>query len=799
MLMKSKKLQLILLSLSIPLFSFGQEECDKPSDLEKVSKFVLDYKCANDELDNIFAADNLSRLDILCDNCKYSELDKTGNLAVLQGNALDTELKKNYAKSLLNEVRKNLANQVTELVQLRATNFSFDTKDVIGSCDLSKMAQLKCGKNGLTIDALLEKTLGPNNGLAQIQAQLANEIYNQLNPNSSKPGFFTRSNEKSCLSDHDYRKANESYTVSLIDKDFISKIKEYVSKNKVDFTKDPVVQIRDGLGRKDQKKLDKLKTHPFFKTILSSQKSFDRYFDNVKATSTTEELQDLLFNPDTSKELIGRIQNNCETISQKLKKSFCSEEFAQANISSIDPKAFPLMSEKDPFSLSQETDKNLALFCHGRKNKDPKALNYSDNRSDLTKHLPEDAKNLPYGNFVDNWYRDNTDSPKILVCTAANENPCTGKEEICKIADFFKNSKIPNSPESKLIASRNDSINAVLGSFVGTNPSVDKATKSYLIAQGIIPDDNGYIAQPTEDQKPQSPSSFAASQKQFASQNPKYSYNPPSKNGGTQTPPPAGQNNVPGFNPKTNTTNVGSKIGQNDQPDENNPFATDDLMQTKNGIINRLGKQIGARPRVAKDLSEISETATRKPLKSSRTQGMYRAGVSNSGTGPFNNINLIPEENRSKLTEGPKKKDEFNEAKQMMGQNRQPASDAGVATGGQSSGPSSSPNSPVVSVAANGDNVITLDTTSKDFEVSELVKQLKEKLNAEQLQIILESDKKIKVLVNGKEIILTPTPSGYLADSKEASLKKYLEAITAFFSEQLKDVARVDDLKKVFK
>ncbi len=809
--MNYHKIFILSLFLSLgPGMVMGAENCVSDAPLFELMSKIKGCSAANSE-DDILTAIGGDEASVVsfCESCKGLSPNEKGDWVPSSEKTLNQEYKKTFARSIMGELRKNLAGHLKRLMTLRTTTLEFDATTAIADCNVSSIATHTCeGDRKNTVGKILKEVLGDEDSIQSIQREVAHEIYNMANNDPKMPALFPREPNTCGISDKEFLLGRVKTWEDSFSLDIVEKIKEkFDSKELIwDDSKDVSSLITSStIGRANVQKFKSALKHPLIAQIFSKKSSFEGYFKNLKLTGSSEEKQnkilDSLYQKQLSGEAISKISGSCKESFAKIKKTLCSDDFKKGNVNFSQPETADLALNKFPFR-NENKQKNIELYCHGALKKQLNPITLGEINQITSAHLETNLKAETFQVMATENFQASIARPKEKICESINSGACSEDDESCKILAFSKNAKISGSPEEKLLSKHNSNIDKILGAFVGKSPTDDKKAKSYLIAQGIIPDDNGKIAQASEDQKPQSPSSFAAAQKEFAAQNPKYSYTAPSKNSGAQTTlPPSAQNNPIGFNPKSTTGNVGSKMDQNHRPDDTHHlFQNDGLIDTKNGILNRLSKQIGSSPRVAKDIANVTETTLRQPSKKGSDRGVYRTGETTPTTNsdPVN-TNFIPKENRSKLTEGPKKKDEFNEAKQMMGQNRQPAIDAGVATGGQSSSSSSSPNSPVVSVATNGDNVITLDTASKDLEVNELVKQLKEKINTEQLQVILESDKKIKVLVNGKEIILTPISTGYLADCKESSLKKYLEAITAFFTEQLKDVARAEDLNKVFK
>lgn len=795
---------LIFSFLVLSHLSFAEEECAPNATLSnfanKISKGCSQNK-DEEELTEVLATPE--EAETLCSNCKPLIQDDNGNLVSPSDRKMETDYKKAFSKALLNEIRKNIAGHLKSLMALRTSTLEFDPASAISDCNLSSLGSHTCGgKKGPTLNELLKETLGTEDSIGKIQAEIGNEIYNIANNSTEKPALFHRENSNSCgMTDNQFFQAKMKFWENSFNLDIVIKIKDHIANNQlnIDDKTDIASKMKSIIGRSHSAAFTQALNHPLIAEIFRNKTNLEKYFSNLKLTGDKVkdqgEILDQIYKSELSKSYAANISKSCKQTLSKIKETICSNDFKSGNISFSQPEYLEIATESMPLS-SANKEANLSLYCHGINKKRSKPLSLSSINNVTSEGLDDKFKKAHFSKISKKDFEGTVSIPKEDMCSVMEESPCTKSNEICNSIEFIKNSKIANSPESKLLDKRNSNVDKILSAFVGTKPAVTKDAEKYLIAQGIIPGPDGQIAQPTEDQKPQSPSSFAASQKQFASQNPKYSYNPPANGGTTPTTQP-GQNGAPGFNSQKST---GSKIGQHDFAEENpTQFQNDGLADTKNGILNRLGKQFGPRPKVAKDLPEFSEKTKSSSSRMARNRGGHSVGGSVPQSAPVIDNSFIPEEEKSKLTEGPKKKDELNEAKQMMGNNRQPAGDTGGATGGMTGSSSNPSGTPVVSVASNGDNVITLDSVSKDTEASELVKQLKERINAEQLQVILESDKKIKVLVNGKEIILTPTPTGYLADCKEASLKKYLEAITAFFSEQLKGIARVDDLKKVFK
>jgi hypothetical protein len=803
--MQAKSLKLyVCLTLLVCTTAFSAEECLDKTSLSSFAK-DLNTSCTRGKTEDeiLDALPNDEELQSICSGCSLLVADNKGSFVPPTSAKLDIENQKAFAKSALNEIRKNLLHHLESLMTLRTSSVDFNPTEALSKCNVSEIGTHTCGgKKGPTINDILKDVLGEEDSIANIQGQIGNEIYNLAN-NAKEPALFNRASTNSCgITDSQFTYGKLKSWESDLTIEIISKFQEQLKTLKDNESLESQITSQT-IGRSNVGKFKSALNHPLIAEIFRNKANLEKYLKKIKLTGDAQkdqgQISDIIYDKDFSASFAANISKSCETSFNKIKEVFCSEDFKKANVSFASPDTVEIATQDRPFHTEQK-EKNLALYCHGYSKKDSKPLTLKSLKDITSAGVDSKYQNKHFEVLSNEHYLQKFHARKEDLCADLEKSPCTKDPISCKSIAFINNSKIPGSPEEKLFKKHNTNVDKILSAFVGTKPPVTNDAQAYLIAQGIIPGPNGEITQPTNDQKPQSPSSFAAAQKQFASENPKYTYNPPAKNGTAPIQPQGGQNNAPGFNPQSTTGNVSSKVGQNDQPDENPyPIANDELIDTKKNILNRLGKQFGPRPKVAKDISEISEPTKRKSLKTSGNRVTYPSGSVAPHSDPDFNNHIIPEEYKSQLTEAPKKKDEFNEAKQMMGNNRQPANENGGATGGGAGAPSLSSTTPTVSVAPNGDNVITLKTNDPSLEASELVKQLKAKINAEQLQVILESDKKIKVLVNGKEIILTPTSTGYLVDCKDESLKKYLEAITAFFMEQLKGVARVDDLNKFFR
>lgn len=777
----------IILSLLASLGVSAQENCEK-TDLEKVSSFVSGNCSARsiDEARQIVMNDE-TEVDSLCEGCKLALPDENGQIALASKKHLDALVKKSFAESAISEVRKSLSNNLMDLLKIRSHQFAADPSTIAKSCSISDWAQTECHE-GKTLGDVLDSSTGENKILSQIQTQLAKEIYNNLNTSPKSGSLFVRGTQEMCLSDQEFQLATNQYQNSLITKELVLLVqKEANHSPAIDFSKDIISQLEEKLDRKTIKTLKKLQENPFFRQAMASKAGFENFFMATHPTDDQAKILDRLYNNKAAAEIAGRINKNCSTIKDTLVKSFCNKDFAKANITNKNPRmiawAFPL-SSTDHAAFN----KQIASYCRTRENENKDAIRYDSLNELLSKDLPSEMKGIHFETASDTYYHDKITTPKKLVCDSLRQDPCAGKEETCSIVAFYKNSKLPNSPESKLIASRNAEVNTILRSFTGLKPNVDEETRKFLVMQGILPDTDGSITEPTEDQKPQSPSSYAAAQKQFASSNPKYSYS----GNKSATQAPQGQPKQPTeFEAKSS---VGHAVGPSEKidPDTHQEEGAEySVNETKGNILKRLAKQMGkANPKTTESASGGQAMEKSKRQTGTTHLANSQEPMDSQALNPGFEFQSNPSGHVSKLSEAPKKKDELNEAKQMMGANRSPAS-AGTTAEGQVTNTDKSRINLKQSPTGEAVIEVTLDEALKPTEMEAELLRL---LNAQKLNIAVDEDKKITVLVNGKKVILTPFEDGFKIVKADDSLKPYLAAIQNFFIEHRKNSTRAQDL-----
>ena len=145
--MQTKSLKLyVCLSLLVCTTSYAVEECLDKSSLSFFAK-DLNSSCTRGKSEDeiLDALPNDDELQSLCSACSLLVPDNKGNFIASNSAQLDKENQKAFAKSALNEIRKNLLHHLESLMTLRTSSVEFNPAEALSKCNVSEIGTHTCG------------------------------------------------------------------------------------------------------------------------------------------------------------------------------------------------------------------------------------------------------------------------------------------------------------------------------------------------------------------------------------------------------------------------------------------------------------------------------------------------------------------------------------------------------------------------------------------------------------------------------------------------------------------------------
>jgi hypothetical protein len=501
----------ILLSFSFPIYSQDEKNCETgtlSTLAEKISSPCSKGK-KNDKLRDILSnLDDETSIESFCEDCKEpaTHSEKKSKIS-----SFNLENKKQFTKAMLNELRKNLSSTMIDLMSLRSTfSLNFKPEESISACNINDLALSKC-KDGKSLQDLLQETIGSEDSFQNIQKDLSYEIANTLTlyPDE-KQGLLKRKSSSCGISDNEFIHAKIKYQESLFTPALIASLK----KSNIDFEKNVLSQLAgSNLSKADLDTVKKMSEHPMIQAMLKDGNQMTSFLKSFKGDITQEKIIENLFSRKNSEMLSKNLSSRCEKSFETIKETLCSSEFKTGNVIFND---FDSMNINiGPSLLKEDKEDHLYSFCMGIKTNTNKPLLFTILNKSLTKDMPTKRSKMDYKSLSSTYYDEDFYTPKEQICKSLEGQDCTSSQSMnCSISKFLKASRVPNSPQSKLLASHDPNIDRILGSLIGSAPTVDTKTRTFLTEQGILPKADGTIVE-AKDTQIRNPSTYSSSVKSF--------------------------------------------------------------------------------------------------------------------------------------------------------------------------------------------------------------------------------------------------------------------------------------------
>lgn len=491
----------------ILLFSFSAysqtPDCDQEDNLSKIAKGITYPNCNTPSNVQAFKSRDKSKL---CGACK-------GEFELVHGKISENKnhIQDEFLSSALNEYKKNITNNLLNSIKMKvlySTGVKFEKS--IKSCKMQTASDFaKSCKSATAV-----KLLGQTSFFDDLSKELSNDVAKFLTTDPAfnpKPTLLQRSEQKCSIPEKDILLMSASSYEEALNEKLIEAIKRFDPKKFKTvsdmFSSDEFLDNYDG----DIAELkDSLYNHPLFASHLSSPEKFVSFFKSVPSPASVENLRKALYSKANGENFDSDLAKSCETSAKVLKDAICSDSFEGGNLF-IDPAnnfdklkiSMDRPSEETLASSEKLVDNNIKLLelCENQNSTNKKSLSLIN--SEIGVALTENQKTLNLDLFKTEKYNSELGSLTSSLC-AMTEATCTSGTISCSIFKKLQDRKKNGTAASKLAESSNNEVNALLRSMIGDTSKLDSKTKDILIAQGIIPKDNGEIvAQADVERKPE--------------------------------------------------------------------------------------------------------------------------------------------------------------------------------------------------------------------------------------------------------------------------------------------------------
>jgi hypothetical protein len=414
------------------------------------------------------------------------------------------ELQKRFLIAALEDYKKTLASNLLEGIKLGVLpNANLKLSLASKNCSFKSENDLLKGCGPVAL-----KLIKSSNLLSSLNKEVSNELGKILSRDpdfSPEPTLLTRSKEKGCgIAERDALFLS-SYTLEeVFSPELIKAVGQLDEKKYKDLTQ---LMVADEFSENYDGEINQLnnliKSHPYLRKAFESPKSAIAFFKSIPPPFDTNALREKLYSETYSKSFDAQLAKNCKESFEALNKTLCSNEFERGEIN-LDParNSLRVMGEniapsENKFSLSEsDLKKNLNVLRYCPKDPLSNELNLTKASGALTSGLEEEYRPITLQEFKTQKYLDEIGNNSSLLCQMTDS--CDDKLLSCKMFKNRNKIKTENTLESKLASSTNKEVIDLLRSMVGSETqSFDPKTKEVLIANGIIPKEDGsFVKQP---------------------------------------------------------------------------------------------------------------------------------------------------------------------------------------------------------------------------------------------------------------------------------------------------------------
>lgn len=491
------KLKISLLLLSFAMNSFAVEiDCDEEDNLSSLARGITYPNCYTPENVNNFKV----RVGTpLCGECKDA-FEKIHGTKIKEN---VNHLQEDFFNASIDEYKKNVLNNTLNALKTRSlfkthAKFESATKE----CRMKTKEDFLSGCNSPKAKEFLNKTTF----FDDLTKEISNDVAKFLtrDPSFAPAKTLLNRRKQSC---HIPEKDLLLYSTSTFEEALSPEMIEFVKK--VDPTKYKTVselfssdEFIENFGDVSELSIS-LEGHPLISNHLASTEQFVALMKKVPGPSSTENLRSHLYSLGNGDSFDKSLADSCKKSFQVLQKSICSPNFESGKIFNDAQRNFEKLSisktlpTKDQLASSESLiDSNIKLLemCQ---NSDPVGkLNLSSVSKEIAVSLSDEQKSQTLDLFRTNKYNSEVGSLTNALCEMTDKT-CISGTLTCSIFKKYKtfgtNALANNSPADFA----NNETTQLLRAMIGDTTKIDGETKRILIAEGILPKEDGkFVEQP---------------------------------------------------------------------------------------------------------------------------------------------------------------------------------------------------------------------------------------------------------------------------------------------------------------
>jgi hypothetical protein len=577
-------------------------DCDEEDNLSTLAKGITYPNCYTPENVNDFKV----RLGTpLCDECKDA-FEKIHGSKIKENTS---HLQEDFFIASIDEYKKNILNNALSALKTRplfntGAKFGTATKE----CRMKTKEDFLSGCNSTKAKEFLNKTTF----FDDLTKEISNDVAKFLTRDFSFNPARTLLNRRKQLC-HIPEKDILLYSTSTFEEALSPEMIEFIKK--VDPAKFKTVselfssdEFIENFGDVSELSIS-LEGHPLIANHLASTEKFVALMKKVPAPSSTENLRSHLYSSENGDSFDKSLAESCKKSFEVLQKSICSPSFESGKIFNDAPKNFEKLSIsktlpiKDQLASSESLiDSNIKLLemCQ---NVDPNGkLNLSTVSKEIAVSLTDEQKSQTLDLFRTNKYNSEVGSLTNALCEMTDKT-CIEGTLTCSIYKKYKKFGTTELANSSPADFANNETSQLLRAMIGDTSKIDVETKRILIAEGILPKEDGKFVEQPE---------MKETQQEFFSKLPAQKINPWPGQTKTSTNLASSQSAIPQSstsnfsNNSASTTNSSVSAGNMDDISDLVRGSTEDIKNIQDEIKRRLGNLPSTKPATIEDAKKIA-------------------------------------------------------------------------------------------------------------------------------------------------------------------------------------------------
>jgi hypothetical protein len=431
----------------------------------------------------------------LCDQCKKTYESRNDSKLIPLSKE---ERKEIFVEAALKEYKKNITNSLVDTLKLRSLRpTGSEFKVSTAACKMKTKADLPKSCSPSAMKIIGDKKL-LNNLNSEIQNELA-KIISTEEKFSPQPTLLKRSAPKCYIPEKDAlyissSAAEESLSPALIEALLSMDPAKYRSTSSM-FMSEKLKVHYDG---KLSELFLYLTNHPLMGDHFKSPAALVAFLKTIPEPKDTAQLRSTIYNKKSGDEFDAKMSSACKLSFDSLVKNICDQDFEKGNFelspftneskllkAAIIPSEEKLAATDNLIKLNSEVLK----LCE---NTNQSKINFSSFDTEINSSLPKRYQSLNLEQFKQQKYDSDIGNISNNICSSKDKE-CSDNSILCKMISKFKAVNDPKSVDYKLANSSNKEVNQLLRSMIGDTSKIDVKTKDILVAQGIIPKEDGTI------------------------------------------------------------------------------------------------------------------------------------------------------------------------------------------------------------------------------------------------------------------------------------------------------------------